>query len=334
MSANGLDLKTTYLGLKLKNPLVPSAGPLTGDLSRARELEDMGAAAIVLPSLFEEELDHETRRLQHFLEHGTESYAEATSYFPEAVEYLTGPDEYLERIRRMKAALEIPVIASLNGVTATGWTESARRIEQAGADALELNVYYVPTSPEESGRSVEERYLEALRAVRLQVKIPVAVKIGPYFSSLATMAQRFEEEGANGLVLFNRFYQPDIDLENLDVFPNIHLSGPMDLRLPLRWIAILSPQVSMSLAASGGVDRAPEAIKLLLVGATVVMMCSTLLRNGPARLKEVLLGLRNWMFEREYSSLEILRGSMSHRFTSDPSAFERANYIKALKSFV
>jgi dihydroorotate dehydrogenase (fumarate) len=333
MTSGGVDLSTVYMGLELKNPLVPSAGPLSRDLSTARELEDHGASALVMYSLFEEQIDHEARELAHYLEHGTESFAEALSYFPEREEYVRGPDEYLEHLRRLKSALDIPVIASLNGVSPGGWMEYASQMESAGADAIELNVYYVAADPGIDGRAVEARYVEVLEGVRGRVKVPVAIKLSPYFSSLPSMARRFDQAGANGLVLFNRFYQPDIDLESLAVFPNLQLSTSHDLRLPLRWISILHGRVSASLAASSGVDTAADVLKLLMAGADVTMVCSTLLRHGPRRLAEILAGVRAWLEEKEYRSIEELKGSMSQISSSDPAAFERANYMRALNSF-
>jgi len=328
-----IDLSTTYLGLTLTNPLVPSAGPLSRDIGTVRNLEDEGAAAIVLFSLFEEEIEHEANAMEYFLDCGVESHAEATHYFPRTQFHRYGPDEYLEHLRRLKEAVGIPVIASLNGVTPGGWTRYARSMEEAGADALELNVYYIPTSPEMDGRLVEERYVEVLRTVRSQVKIPVALKLSPYFSALANMAKRFEEAGADGLVLFNRFYQPDVDLENLEVYPNLVLSNSTNLRLPLRWVAILHKRVHLSLAASSGIDRPEDVLKMVMVGADVTMLCSSLLRNGPRHLRLLLDGVRAWMDEHEYPSLDTMRGSMSHWFCSDPSTFERANYLKALYSY-
>ncbi|MBN1443402.1 MAG: dihydroorotate dehydrogenase-like protein [Planctomycetes bacterium] len=328
-----MDLSTTYMGLQLKNPIVPSAGPACRDVGSVRQLEDNGVAAVVVHSLFEEQVEHEARELAHFMEHGGESFAEALSYFPEAEEYHTGPDEYLEHIRKLKEAVEIPVIGSLNGVSSGGWIDYARWIEDAGADGLELNVYYIPTDPATSGREVEDRYVEVLKNVKSKVKIPVAMKLSPFFSSIPAMAKRLDENGADALVLFNRFYQPDIDLESLEIFPNLQLSTSASLRLPLRWIAILYGKVGANLAATSGIHNAEDVIKILMAGADVTMVCSTLLRNGLGRVREILLDLGNWLGEHEYASLEELRGSMSHRATSDPSAFERANYMRALNSF-
>lgn len=327
-----MDLSTKYMGLCLKNPLMPSAGPLTGELDSLRRLEDAGAAAVVLPSLFEEQIDHEAALLDHHLTYGAESFSEALSYFPAPGEFRVGPDEYLELISRAKAALEIPVLASLNGVTDGGWVEYARLVENAGADGLELNLYYVAASPELSGRDVEERYLAVLRHVKQSVTIPVAVKIGPYFSSLANMACRLDGAGAAGLVLFNRFYQPDIDLETLEVVPNLQLSTPQELRLPLRWIAILHGRLHAGLAASTGVASAADALKLILVGGDAVQLCSVLLQRGPQELATILAGIEAWMTEREYESVSQMKGSMSQKSCPHPAAYERANYMKMLTS--
>ena len=333
MSQDSVQLGTTYMGIALKNPIVPSAGPLSREVSTVRELEDNGAAAIVVYSLFEEQIEHEKRELDHYLEHTGESYAEALSYFPDAEVYHRGPDEYLEHLRRLKEAVGIPVIGSLNGVTTGGWIEYARGIEDAGADALELNVYYIPTDPVLDGRGVEDLYVEILRGVKSRVEIPVAMKLSPYFSSVAAMAKRLDEEGANALVLFNRFYQPDLDLENLEVFPNLLLSSPAELRLPLRFIAILYDRIRSSLALTSGVEYPEDVIKGLMVGSDVTMVCSTLLRHGPSRVKTLLDGVTQWMVEHEYESIEQMKGSMSHRSCSDPSAFERANYMRALNDY-
>jgi dihydroorotate dehydrogenase (fumarate) len=255
------------------------------------------------------------------------------TYFPEAEEYNLGPDDYLEHLRRLKAAVNIPVIGSLNGTTAGGWVEHARRMEEAGADAIELNVYHIPTDPQIDGRQVEDLYVDILTAVKSMVRIPVAVKLSPYFSAMAAMAKRLDEAGANALVLFNRFYQPDLDLESLEVFPNLILSTPQAMRLPLRWIAILHGRIGASLAATSGIDRPQDVIKMLLVGADVTMVCSALLRNGPRRVGELLAGMKEWMVEHEYRSVEEMKGSVSQLCSSDPSAFERANYMRALNNF-
>ena len=328
-----MDLSTTYLGLNLRNPVVPSASPLSYTLDGMKRLEDAGAAAIVMYSLFEEQIAHEAAELDHYLNYGKESYAEALTYFPEPQEYNVGPDEYIEQVRRAKQSLGIPVIGSLNGISTGGWIKYARNIEEAGADALELNVYYIPTHPDVTSSEAEDRYLEVLHEVKRAVRIPVAMKLSPYFSAMAHMAKRLEYGGANGLVLFNRFYQPDIDLEALEVKPNVVLSTPNAMRLPLRWIAILYGRVKLSLAATSGIHSAGDVIKMVMAGADVTMMCSALLKNGPEYLTKVLSDLDQWLLEHEYTSIRQMKGSMSQKSVADPAAFERANYVKALQSF-
>ncbi len=328
-----MDLSTNYLGLHLKNPIVASASPLSRSVESMKRLADAGVAAIVMYSLFEEQIAHEAAELDHYLNYGTESYAEALTYFPEAEEYNLGPDEYVELLHRAKQSLGIPVIGSLNGISTGGWIDYARKIEEAGADAIELNVYYIPTDPELTGQEVEDRYLQVLHAVKHAVHIPVAMKLSPFFSSMAHMAKRLDTAGANGLVLFNRFYQPDIDLETLDVVPSVVLSTPMAMRLPLRWIAILYGRVKASLAATSGIHTAQDVIKMIMVGADVTMMCSALLKNGPQHVTTVLADIRQWMLEHEYVSVSQMKGSMSQRSVADPAAFERANYMKALNQY-
>ena len=328
-----MDLTTKYLGLTLKNPIVPSAGPLSHTIDGMKRLEDFGASAIVMYSLFEEQIVHDAAELNHFLSYGTESFAEAITYFPEADDYNLGPEEYVEHIHRAKKSLGIPVIGSLNGMSTGGWVNFAKNIEEAGADAIELNVYYIPTELNLPGADVEERYLEVLRAVKGTVKIPVAMKLNPFFSSMANMAHRLDAAGADGLVLFNRFYQPDIDLETLEVSPNVILSTPHALRLPLRWVAILHGRVKASIAATSGIHTSEDVLKMLMAGADVTMMCSALLKHGPQRIKEVLAELTQWMQEHEYESVRQMKGSMSQKSVADPTAFERANYMKALNSY-
>ena len=328
-----IDLSTRYLGLDLGSPLVPSASPLARDLANLRRMEESGAGAVVLHSLFEEQIEQEERTLSHYLEHGTESYAEALTYLPEPERFRFGADEYLEHVRRAGQALGIPVIASLNGSTAGGWLRHARLIEDAGAHALEINVYHVPADCNVPGREIEERILEVVRQVSGSVRLPVAVKIGPYFSALGDMACRLVEAGAKGLVLFNRFYQPDIDLESLEVRPNVVLSDPLELRLPLRWIAILHGRIEASLAATSGVHSHEDVLKALMAGADVAMMCSALLRHGIGHLAAVRRDLVRFMEEREYESVAQMKGSMSHRSCADPTAFERASYMKALTGY-
>lgn len=327
------DLGTRYLGLDLRSPLAASASPLTGTLDGLRRLEDAGAAAVVLPSLFEEQLTHEALEIDRILATGAESFPEALSYFPEMRDYNTGPDRYLELVARAKEALAIPVIPSLNGVTPGGWVHHATLLEEAGADAIELNVYLVATDPEVSGAEVERRYLEVVGSVRAAVRIPLAVKVGPFFSSIPAMAREMVAAGADGLVLFNRFYQPDLDLETLDVVPHLVLSGSDELRLPLRWIAILHGNVGCSLAATTGVHTAEDALKVLLAGADVAMTTSALLRHGPDHLRRVQASMAEWLDDHEYDSVAQLRGSVSRRAAADPAAYERANYLRTLASY-
>jgi dihydroorotate dehydrogenase (fumarate) len=328
-----MDLSTTYLGLKLRTPLVPSASPLSEELDNIKRLEDAGASAVVLYSLFEEQLRRDRMELAQNMEQGTESFAEALTYFPEPEELVLGPEEYLKHIARAKAEVKIPIIASLNGSSVGGWTECAEQIQQAGADALELNIYYIPTDMDLTGSEVEQTYVDILKAVKSHVSIPVAVKLSPFFSSFANMAKRLDEAGANGLVMFNRFYQPDIDLESLEIHPNILLSTPMAMRVPLRWVAILHGQVKASLAATGGVHRAADVLKMLMAGADVTQLCSALLRHGPRQISAIEKDLVAWLEEHEYESVEQLKGSLSQRNCDDPSAFERAQYMRAISSY-
>jgi dihydroorotate dehydrogenase (fumarate) len=326
-----IDLSTEYLGLKLRTPLVPSASPLSQEISSIKRLEDAGAPAVVLYSLFEEQLRQESLELDHRLAEHSESFAESTSFFPQAAEFHLGPEGYLEHIRKAKEAVRIPIIASLNGTTVGGWTRYAREIQQAGADALECNIYYIPTDPNLSATQVEQTYIEIVSAVKSSVTIPVAVKLSPFFSSLANVAKRLDMTGVNGLVLFNRFYQPDVDLEDLEIKPNVLLSTPQALRLPLTWIGILYGRLKAGLAASSGVHEPQDVIKLLMVGATVTMLCSTLLRNGINHIRYIEQGLREWMEKHEYESVQQMRGSMSQIHCADPGAFERAQYMRAVK---
>ena len=328
-----MNLATNYLGLKLKNPLVPSSSPLTRDISNLRQMEDAGASAIVLYSLFEEQIIQEAEVLDLYLTHGTESFAEALSYFPEAPEYQTGPHAYLEHIQQAKRAVDIPIIASLNGVSTGWWVGYAADIEAAGADALELNIYYLPTELDLSGAEVEEMYLDVLRDVKAAVSIPVAVKLSPYFSNIANMSYRLTKAGASGLVMFNRFYQPDLDLENLEVVPNLILSKSDEMRLPLRWIAILYGRVAADLALTTGVHTAEDALKAVAAGANVAMMTSEILLNGISRFTEILSEMKLWLEDREYLSIRELHGSLSQVNVAAPAAFERANYIQIVKSY-
>lgn len=328
-----MDLKTTYLGLKLKNPLVPSASPLSRNLDSMKRLEDAGASAIVMYSLFEEQIEHEAAELEHYLAYGSHSHAEALDYFPTPEEYNLGPEQYLELLHKAKQSLGIPVIGSLNGISTGGWIDYAQKMEQAAADAIELNIYYIPTDPALASEEIEERYINVLHAVKRTVRIPVAVKLSPYFSSLANLAARLDRAGANGLVLFNRFYQPDFDLEALEVKPDVTLSTSDALRLPLRWIAILHGVVKTSLAGTSGIHASEDVIKMIMAGADVAMMCSALLKHGPKHITRVLEDLNKWMVEHEYLSIEQMKGSMSQASVADPSAFERANYMKALNRY-
>jgi len=328
-----MDLTTNYLGMTLKNPLVPSSSPLMRTMENLRAMEDAGAAAVVLHSLFEEQITQESHTLNHYLTQGVESHPEALSYFPEASEYKTGPDEYLEHIQRAKKTLDIPVIASLNGVSTGGWVKYAKQIEEAGADALELNVYYIPTDPNLTGNEVEQIYLDVLKDVKTAVNLPIAMKLNPYFSSMANTARNLADAGASSLVLFNRFYQPDFDLDNLEVVPNLKLSTSTELRLPLRWIAILYGQVNTDLALTTGVHTVTDVLKGVAAGAAITMVASELLRNGINRLQVLRMGVEEWLVENEYESLAQLQGSLSQINCAEPAAFERANYMRVLSSY-
>lgn len=329
-----MDLSTTYLGLKLRSPLVPSAAaPLTEDIDNIKLMEDHGAAAVVLYSLFEEQLRVERHELHHHLTQGTESFPEALTYFPEPAEFLVGPEQYLKHIAKAKAAVNIPIIASLNGSTMGGWTDYAKQIQRAGADALELNIYSIPTDSDLTASDVETVYVDIVKAVRSAVTIPVAVKLSPFFTNLANVAKRLVGAGANGLVLFNRFYQPDIDLETLEVTPNILFSTPMAMRLPLRWMAILHGRLKASLAATSGIHRASDVLKMLMVGADVTCLCSVLMRHGVKQIAVIEGEMRTWMEQREYESVKQLKGSLSQRKCEDPSAYERAQYMRAISTF-
>ncbi len=327
------DLRTTYMGLKLATPLVAAASPLTGTVDGLLALQDAGASAVVLQSLFEEQIKHHELQVDSILESFTDSFAEARSFFPSLDAYNTGPESYLHLVEQAKELLEIPVIASLNGVTSGGWTRYARLIEEAGADALELNVYVVAASPRTTAADIEARYIELIRDVAGSISIPLAVKVGPYFSAMANMAMRIADAGARGLVLFNRFLYPDISLQRMKVMPTLHLSSSEEVLMPLRWIAILSSQVDISLAASSGIQSAHDVVKLLLAGADATMLASALLRRGPAQLKQITSGLSAWLDEHEYTSVEELKGSMSQAASPDPGAFERANYMRSLVDF-
>jgi len=328
-----MELSTTYLGLKLKNPIVASASPLSRSMDSMHQLEDAGASAIVMHSLFEEQIIHEAASMDHYKSYGTESFAEALTYFPDTGDYHFAPEEYLELVAKAANKLEIPVIASMNGITPGGWTSYAKKIVEAGASALELNVYYIPTDGTMSGVDVENRYSDVLKEVLGAVNIPVAVKLSPFFSSIPNIAKRLVSEGADGLVLFNRFYQPDIDLEELDVKPGVELSTSYANRVPMRWIGILFGKIKASLAATSGIHTAEDVLKLTMVGADVTMMCSALLMHGPEYISKVLKDLEHWMQEHEYESIEQMKGSLSHKSIANPSAYERANYMKALNRY-
>ena len=328
-----VDLSTRYLGLPLKHPIVASASPLTGSIDSLRRLQDAGVAAVVLPSLFEEQIEHEEMATHNLMMYGAELSPEAHGFFPEMQNYPTGPDRYLKLIGEAKQALSVPVIASLNGHTPGGWTNIARQFQDAGADAIELNVYFLAASVDDTSAEVEQRYVDLVASVTQQVGIPVAVKVAPYFSAMANMAARLHKAGAAGLVLFNRFLQPDITLDELEVAPHLVLSTSDELRLALRWIAILRGRVGASLAATGGAHTAEDVLKLLLAGADCVMLASSLLTRGPGHVEALVRGVQAWLSDREYSSVAQMKGSLSQQACPDPDAFERANYMRALQSY-
>jgi dihydroorotate dehydrogenase (fumarate) len=327
------NLSTHYLGLALKNPLVASASPLCENVDNIRRMQDAGLAAVVLHSLFEEQITTESFDLDHFLEFGTESYAESLSWFPDMSRYNLGPDGYLEHIRRCKEAVGIPVIASLNGYSSGGWIRYARLMEEAGADALELNIYYLATDPYTTGEEIEQMYVELVRNVALSIRIPVAVKLSPYFSATANMAQQLARAGAKGLVLFNRFYQPDFDLDELAVTPSLVLSASNELPARLRWVAILHGQVRADLAVTGGVHTAADVIKAVMAGANAAMTTSALLRRGIGYASSLLIEVNEWLEEHGYESVHQMHGSMSQKMMGDPAAFARANYMRVLRSY-
>lgn len=328
-----MDTRTTYLGMELKHPIMPSASPLSRSLDTIRRLEDNGAAALVMHSLFEEQVTLESEQLDHYLSYFTDAFAEALTWYPEQKDYRVGPEEYLENVRKAKEAVDIPVIGSLNGISTGGWIAYAREIEEAGADALELNTYFIATDPDMSGADVEQLVVEVLRAVKETVSIPVAVKLSPYYSSLPHLVRGLAEGGADGLALFNRFYQPDLDLEALEVVPSLSLSTSEEMRLPLRWVAILHGRVPMDLAITTGVHTHLDVLKGVMAGAQVTMMASELLMNGVQRIQTILDEMVAWMGEHEYESIGEMQGSMSQQNVPDPAAFERANYMKVLQSW-
>ncbi|TSA28122.1 MAG: dihydroorotate dehydrogenase-like protein [Ignavibacteriales bacterium] len=328
-----MDLTTKYMGLKLKNPIVPSASPLSESIDTVKAMEDAGAAAVVVYSLFEEQISHESGELDHYLSVGTDSFAEALSYFPAQEKFHLGPDQYLDHIANLKKAVDIPIIGSLNGVSTGGWIKYAQNIEQAGADALELNVYYIAANQNIVGSEVENMYVDVLKEVKKNVKIPVAIKLSPFFTSMSNMARKLDHAGADALVLFNRFYQPDFDLDKLEVVPNLLLSTNWEMRLPLRWIAILHGNIKASLGATSGIHNYTDVLKIMMAGGDVAMMASELLLNGVGRIAQILDGMKKWMEEKEYSSIDMMKGSMSQKKIAQPAAFERANYMKTLQSF-
>ncbi len=328
-----MDLTTRYLGLNLRTPLVPSASPLSDDLDGIKRMEDSGASAIVLHSLFEEQVRSEFDAIQHHLAYGTDSFPESLTFFPKPTDFITGTDEYLGKIRKAKEATQIPIIASLNGAAIGGWIEYAKKIQQAGADALELNIYTIPTEMDKTSAEIEQPYIEIAQAVKAVVHIPVAVKLSPFFTNVANMAKRLDQVGVNGLVLFNRFYQPDISLEDLEIQTNIHLSSPQDIRLPLRWIAILYGRIKADLAATSGIHCAADVLKMLMVGADVTMLCSILFLRGVGIIREIETEMANWLSEHDYQSIRQLQGSMSQKYCADPAAFERAHYMRAILSY-
>jgi dihydroorotate dehydrogenase (fumarate) len=327
------DLRTNYLGLELKNPLIASASPLSKKVDSVKRLEDAGIGALVMYSLFEEQIMHESNALDYFLSRGTESFPEALTYFPEMENYNIGPESYLDLITNLKNAVKIPIIGSLNGISSGGWVEYAKKIEQAGADALELNIYYIPTETTIDCVELENAQVELVADVKKQINIPLAVKLSPYYTALPNFANRLEKAGAEGLVLFNRFYQPDIDTHTLEVNPSLILSTSQELRLPLRWVAILYGRVKADLSLTTGVHDEQDVLKAMMAGAKVVEIASELIANGAPVVSKILNGIETWMDEYEYKSIKQMQGSMSHKAVAEPAAFERANYMKALQTF-
>lgn len=328
-----VDLSTNYLGLTLRSPIVASAGPLSKSVDSLRRMEDAGMGAAVLHSFFEEQLQVESQELDQVLNAGAESFAEALSYFPDMTDYNIGPDEYLNHIRRAKASVRIPIIASLNGVSLGGWVSFARLIEEAGADALEVNIYDIPTDPSITGAELEQGYCELIEEITSQLQIPLAVKIGPSFTSVVNIGHRLSKAGARGLVMFNRFYQPDFDLETLEVGPDLVLSSPSELLLRLHWTAILFGRVKADLAITGGVHTGLHVLKAMMAGARVAMTTSALLRRGIPHAAEMEQEVRSWMEEHEYESIRQMQGSMSYQSVSNASAYERGNYMRVLSAY-
>lgn len=328
-----MNLTTHYMGFELKNPIVPAASPLSGKIDNIRRMEDAGAAAITMYSLFEEQIEFEAKQFEHFFGFGTDSFAEALTYFPTISDFHVGPDQYLEHLRRAKAAVDVPVIASLNGISTGGWIDYAAKMQQAGADALEVNLYFLPTDPRVTCGDIEQIYLDVLAEVKRAITIPVAMKIGPYFSSIPHMATKLDAAGADALVLFNRFYQPDLDIEDLSVRPQLVLSESGELRLPLRWIAILYGRLDCSLALTTGIHTAEDVVKAMMAGADIATTASSLLHHGIGHIATLVEGLTRWMDEHEYDSVEMMKGCLSQRNVAEPAAFERANYMKTLQSY-
>jgi dihydroorotate dehydrogenase (fumarate) len=328
-----IDLSTEYLGLKLANPLVPSSSPLTGELDSAKKLEDADASALVLPSLFEETIEYEQKQLERFVSSQSLGHYEAQSYQPVPEDYSSELDSYLERIQQFKSALDIPVIASLNGISTNGWIDTGKELQQAGADALELNVYYIAGDPDISGEEVEQRYLQLLTDLREHISIPVTMKLSSQFSSIANMVLKLQQAGAQGVSLFNRFYQPDIDLETLQIKPHLDLSSSMESLLRIRWIALIRGRVDLSIAATGGFHRAEDIIKALLVGADITHLCSVLLQNGPEHIAVLKQELQYWLEEHEYDSVTQMKGSVSKSCAINPAALEHCNYMHIIKSY-
>jgi dihydroorotate dehydrogenase (fumarate) len=328
-----IDLTTQYLGLELKNPLVASSSPLSKKVDTVKKMEDAGIGAVVMYSLFEEQITHESKALNHFLERGTNSNPEAMTYFPDLEHYNVGPEEYLGLIQKIKKSVAMPVIGSLNGISSGGWVDYAKKIEQAGADALELNMYYIPTDSELTGQELEKNYVDLVKDIKKQIHIPLAIKLSPFFSSLPNLAGRLVQAGANGLVLFNRFFQPDFDIATLDVVPSLQLSTSSDLRLPLRWTALLYNNVKADLAITSGIHTVEDVVKGVMAGASVTMLASELLDKGTRRITELNSQLLDWLVKNEYKSIKQMRGSMSQKNVAEPAAFERANYMRALTSF-
>jgi dihydroorotate dehydrogenase (fumarate) len=327
------DLTTRYLGLNLKNPLVASASPLSEKVDTVKQMEQAGISAVVMYSLFEEQIIHESLELDHYLNYGTESFAEALTYLPDSGRYSLGPEKYVDQVKRLKDAVNIPIIGSLNGVSSGGWIQYAKRIEEAGADALELNIYYLPFDPAITSSKLEENYTQLVKDVRREIKIPLAVKVSPFLTGVANILQQFAEAGADGLVLFNRFYQPDIDLEKMEVSPSLVLSTSTELRMPLRWVALLYGQIKADFAVTSGVHNSEDVLKSMMAGASAAMMASELLKNGIKRIPEILSGIQTWMDANEYESITQMKGSMSAQATHQPHALRRSNYIKVLNSF-